>query len=171
MPNRWRQKPRIDVAIRRKRGRLWRRARLKGKASRENGDDSLRATMRHHGVGCGAPDDVGRRLGERKRASFAYAIRNASLSHPLFVDIAPADTLTTAGSGDPCRCPQAPAFSCDMLEQSRMAGCVLFPESESLSSWISGEAGTARPVRSGLLLMAKLSLGEQDAFGRARPIP
>jgi len=126
LPNRWRQKPRIDVAIRRKRGRLWRRARLKGKASRENGDDSLRATMRHHGVGCGAPDDVGRRLGERKRASFAYAIRNASLSHPLFVDIAPADTLTTAGSGYPCRCPQAPAFSCDMLEQSPMAGGAFF---------------------------------------------
>src|SRR5215475_15688145 len=27
-----------------------------------------------------------------------------------------------------------------------MAGCVLFPESESLSSWISGEAGTTCPV-------------------------
>src|SRR5215510_2687131 len=41
-----------------------------------------------------------------------------------------------------------------------MAGCVLFPETESLSSWISGEARTTRPV----LRRATLALVSEFIF-------
>ena len=41
-----------------------------------------------------------------------------------------------------------------------MAGCVLFPETESLSSWISGEAGTTCPV----LRRATLALVSEFIF-------